>query len=161
MEEQIIFKADFPLGILTVYEDYCVMKAKKNATTLMVTGTFNSGEKRFYYSDLTAIQFREPGFLSAGYIQFEYPGSGNAGNGDPFKSENSFIVQKQFAELGRKIYEYINRRIAESKKSKTNQPSATVAVSSAEELKRFKELLDLGVITQEEFDIKKKQILGL
>ena len=33
--------------------------------------------------------------------------------------------------------------------------------SPAEELKKFKELLDMGIITQEEFDAKKKQILGL
>ncbi len=29
------------------------------------------------------------------------------------------------------------------------------------ELAKFKELLDMGVITQEEFDAKKKQLLGL
>ena len=29
------------------------------------------------------------------------------------------------------------------------------------ELKKFKELLDMGIITQEEFDAKKKQLLGL
>jgi predicted Zn-dependent peptidase len=34
-------------------------------------------------------------------------------------------------------------------------------VSTADELKKFKELLDSGVITQEEFDAKKKQLLGL
>ncbi len=34
-------------------------------------------------------------------------------------------------------------------------------VSSADELKKFKELLDMGAITQEEFDAKKKQLLGL
>lgn len=33
--------------------------------------------------------------------------------------------------------------------------------SSAEQLKSFKDLLDSGVITQEEFDAKKKQLLGL
>ena len=33
--------------------------------------------------------------------------------------------------------------------------------SDADELKKFKELLDSGVITQEEFDAKKKQLLGL
>ena len=33
--------------------------------------------------------------------------------------------------------------------------------SNADELKKFKELLDSGVITQEEFDAKKKQLLGL
>jgi primosomal protein N' (replication factor Y) len=33
--------------------------------------------------------------------------------------------------------------------------------SQADELKKFKDLLDSGVITQEEFDQKKKQLLGL
>ena len=33
--------------------------------------------------------------------------------------------------------------------------------SMADELKKFKDLLDSGVITQEEFDAKKKQLLGL
>lgn len=33
--------------------------------------------------------------------------------------------------------------------------------SNAEELKKFKELLDSGIITQEEFDKKKKQLLDL
>lgn len=34
-------------------------------------------------------------------------------------------------------------------------------LGSAEELKKFKELLDMGAITQEEFDAKKKQLLDL
>ena len=34
-------------------------------------------------------------------------------------------------------------------------------VSGAEELKKYKELLDQGIISPEEFDAKKKQILGL
>lgn len=34
-------------------------------------------------------------------------------------------------------------------------------ISNAEELKKYKELLDNGIITQEEFDGKKKQLLGL
>jgi hypothetical protein len=33
--------------------------------------------------------------------------------------------------------------------------------SAADELKKFKELLDIGAITQEEFDAKKKELLGL
>ena len=33
--------------------------------------------------------------------------------------------------------------------------------SSADEIKKYKELLDIGAITQEEFDIKKKQLLDL
>ena len=33
--------------------------------------------------------------------------------------------------------------------------------SHADELKKYKELLDSGVISQEEFEAKKKQLLGL
>ena len=33
--------------------------------------------------------------------------------------------------------------------------------SNAEELIKYKQLLDMGIITQEEFDAKKKQLLGL
>ena len=45
----------------------------------------------------------------------------------------------------------------ESQKSATQ----TAAISSADELKKFKDLLDSGIISQEEFDAKKKQLLGL
>ena len=38
---------------------------------------------------------------------------------------------------------------------------AVLSSSSIEDLKAYKQLLDDGVITQEEFDAKKKQILGL
>lgn len=36
-----------------------------------------------------------------------------------------------------------------------------IKIGVADELKKFKELLDSGVITQEDFDAKKKQLLGL
>ena len=42
-----------------------------------------------------------------------------------------------------------------------SQVANNVTTGTAEELKKFKELLDQGVITQEEFDAKKKQLLGL
>lgn len=32
---------------------------------------------------------------------------------------------------------------------------------AADEIKKYKELLDMGAITQEEFDLKKKQLLGI
>lgn len=37
----------------------------------------------------------------------------------------------------------------------------TIPLSNADELKKYKELLDDGIITQEEFDAKKKQLLNL
>ena len=42
-----------------------------------------------------------------------------------------------------------------------NNAAPVSSVSNADELKKFKELLDMGIISQEEFDAKKKQLLGL
>ena len=43
----------------------------------------------------------------------------------------------------------------------TTEIKQEILPSNADELKKYKELLDGGVITQEEFDAKKKQLLGL
>ena len=57
-----------------------------------------------------------------------------------------------------------NVMTASIKEPVNNQSSAIPKVenvSSADELKKYKDLLDSGVLTQEEFDAKKKQLLGL
>lgn len=52
--------------------------------------------------------------------------------------------------------------LTEKRKNATKAPSSAAnQVSSADELKKFKELLDAGAISQEEYDSKKKQLLGL
>lgn len=52
-------------------------------------------------------------------------------------------------------------RQSDKKPAAQPQPAAAAPGSTTEELKKYKELLDTGVITQEEFDAKKKQLLGL
>lgn len=42
-----------------------------------------------------------------------------------------------------------------------NIPTGAAVQSAADEIKKWKELLETGAITQEEFDAKKKQLLGL
>ena len=51
--------------------------------------------------------------------------------------------------------------IFDGNKPPVNTVSTTIATSGADEIKKYKELLDSGIITQEEFDAKKKQLLGL
>ena len=43
----------------------------------------------------------------------------------------------------------------------TTEIKQEIQPNSADELKKYKELLEIGVISQEEFDAKKKQLLGL
>lgn len=57
----------------------------------------------------------------------------------------------------------VHKTITELLLSRQNEAKAknAPAASSADELSKFKDLLDKGIITQEEFDAKKKQLLGL
>ncbi|MBP3937097.1 MAG: SHOCT domain-containing protein [Clostridia bacterium] len=61
------------------------------------------------------------------------------------------------------IYKVLNNLLIERQQEKVNATVAAVAPKSdeADQLKKYKDLLDSGVITQEEFDAKKKQLLGL
>ena len=65
------------------------------------------------------------------------------------------------------VYEEIKKILADRQEKEIKVKSAapvtniTQEQSSADELKKFKDLLDSGIITQEEFDAKKKQLLGL
>lgn len=61
------------------------------------------------------------------------------------------------------IYTVMNDLLIERQQKKDNAAvAATVPQSDeADQLKKYKDLLDSGVITQEEFDAKKKQLLGL
>ena len=60
------------------------------------------------------------------------------------------------------IYDIINENLFE-RQQKNNARKILLKQNTtvAEEIKSFKELLDMGAITQEEFDAKKKELLGL
>lgn len=61
------------------------------------------------------------------------------------------------------IYQVISNLLIERQQEKSTPAPVVEAPKSdeADQLKKYKELLDSGVITQEEFDAKKKQLLGL
>lgn len=72
----------------------------------------------------------------------------------------SFKLINNRDEIHSLISKLIMERQKEEKtktKTVTQQPNST----NADEIKKYKELLDSGTITQEEFDAKKKQLLGL
>lgn len=64
---------------------------------------------------------------------------------------------EMFASLSSLIVERQSQKTAMKQENK-EEP---LPLSQADELKKFKQLLDDGIITQEEYDEKKKQLLGL
>jgi hypothetical protein len=62
------------------------------------------------------------------------------------------------------VFNVISNVLLERQENKNNELSFAkhdAPQSEADELKKYKDLLDSGIITQEEFDAKKKQLLGL
>ena len=75
-----------------------------------------------------------------------------------FKTEEKCDVLNEKME---EIANYIRKKIDEIKTAGDKPTTVVNAISPAEELKKMKELLDMDIITQEEFDAKKKQLLGI
>ena len=76
------------------------------------------------------------------------------------ENENLITYLPKYQEEVDKIYDYVNNKILEINQVKT-QPSQVVQneVSPMAKLKEAKELLDMGVISQEEFDEIKSKCL--
>ena len=144
---------------IDVYDDKVVLTVKVGLGSLL-TGNVSDGEKTIYYSDCIGIQFKKSGF-QIGYLHFETAGGIMNNRASNFFNENTFTwdTSKQSNEKMEEVANYCKGKVDEYKSGKHNQSAA--APSPADELKKFKALLDMGVISQEEFDAKKKQILGL
>ena len=148
---------------LRVYENKCIFKVSITVGSIL-TQNATDGEKTIYYSDVIGVQFKPSG-LAIGYLQLETASSSGNNKTSNFFNENSFTYEPQNItnEEMEKVVAYIRERVEACKEAKNNPVIAApvAAVSVADEIKKFKELLDMGAITQEEFDAKKKQLLGL
>ena len=149
--------------ILDVYENKVVFSSTKSTSTL-VTGLIFSesvtqGEKTIYYKDVIGVQYK-PSSIADGYIQIETAAGGMTSTSSQYSGENAIQFSgKKNNEEAEIIVSFIRKQVEEIK----NAPAGggVQQISTADELKKYKELLDLGVLTQEEFDVKKKQFLGL
>lgn len=143
--------------MLNVYDDHITLSQIKNIRTILTSDWFQ-GEKEILYCDISSVQYRPSSKLILGYLQFEVPGVRTGSN---FGSENSWTFDSAMNEIAKEVCEYVKNRIREIKQPSAATVQAQNSVSPAEELLKLKELLDLGIITQDEFDSKKKQLLGL
>lgn len=118
------------------------------------------GSKTIPISEIKSIQVKPCGF-TIGYIQFGIGGGMESRGGlkDAHSDENTitFSTTKD-NRIAQNIKMYIENLLF----NKSNvQTVINQTVSTADEIKKYKELLDEGVISKEEFNAKKKQLLGL
>ena len=77
-----------------------------------------------------------------------------------FYNENSFVYIKHSAlsmEKIREVASFIKEQINKSKKCVDDMPRI---ISVADEILKFKQLLDMGAITEAEYEKKKKELLN-
>ena len=144
---------------LFVYDDKVVIVGKK----------FNKGmgEKSIPLASISAVQLVPSTRLVYGHIAFNVLGEvADSSNlyGTKIRakqSENTVTVKKPADD---EILKKVKAFVEQAKENATKSQATTIiqqAATPAEELKKMKELLDMGIITQAEFDAKKKQLLGL
>ena len=89
-----------------------------------------------------------------GWLDIDYPGAPKRKKG-----ETRFTFTKKHLNEMIEIKNFIQEKVAKAHMPNINIQNS-VTGSSADEILKLKQLLDMGAITQEEFDEQKKKILG-
>ena len=143
-------------GQLELYEDKIIIR-RKGALAKMTQGFFK-GDKTNYINQITGIQVKPGTLWTNGYIQITVPGGIESKKGlldDATLDENTVAFTSKDNELVNQIKSKIEELMSQQRMGHMINQS-----SPADEIRKYKELLDDGVITQEEFEQKKKQLLG-
>jgi hypothetical protein len=107
------------------------------------------------YDQISSVAITEGGWLSSPFIQILSGGERVINDSNvAMNSPNCVVFTKHEMEGAVKLKAEIERRVLESKVKHKAAP-----ISGADELMKFAELLKSGVISQEEFETKKKKIL--
>ena len=153
-------------GTIIAYDDRVVISRQG----LMAVSTHGfKGDKTFFYTDLASIEYKKPGATN-GYLHFVTPGSVSKSpkvnlfgtSKDTLEDENTVTLRafnKDVPSESEKLYNLILEQMQQAKTP--NVSNNNTPLSGADEILKYKSLLDSGIITQAEFDAKKKQILNL
>ena len=137
----IILFIIFPIGLLFIISSFSTKYQTLTVTKHNIRGTYGNLGKRHFdlpMDSVTSIQFTKGGILV-------------------ISTPSQKIIYGSILNA-EDIVSVINDII----KNRQNHSETIISEqSSADEIKKFKDLLDADVITQEEFDAKKKQLLGL
>lgn len=141
-----------------------IVKIEGNFIRLKRKGALNflnhglDGEKTIDINNMTGIQIKKANFFTNGYIQFIFMGSQESKRGvmAAATDENTVMFTKREQKMAEEIKVYIESILVNKSKSQV-----AASVSGADEILKYKELLDQGIITEEDFQAKKKQLLGI
>ena len=132
-------------GSIELYEDKVTIKRKSALAFL---------------TQVSAVQFKNAGIMTSGYLQLTVTG-GNESRGGLFagvNDENTVMFLKKNQPEFIKIKKDIESKLSLIDSAQTVNAGTT---SNLDELEKLASLRDKDIITEDEFNLKKKQLLGL
>ena len=143
-------------GTVVLFENRVVISRPKTLLSAVAHGL--KGDKEIRLTKIASVQLRQPGLLP-GYIQFETSGGGTSQRGiqEAATDENTVGLVASQWDTFVKFKTAVDAAMDRAERPSAPAPAGMTAV---EQLKQWKDLLDAGAITQEEFAIQKRKILG-
>lgn len=148
-----------------------IIKINGNTLTISRPGLMSkmslgfTGDKTIMINQISGVQIKKVG-LARGYIQFIMAGTKEVKSGiiGGKIDENVVYSDSSFKKSNKQInddFEEIKKYIEDFNSNQNNTTVVQNVKSPVEQVKELKELLDMGAISQEEFDKKKKELLNL
>lgn len=128
------------------------------ATRMAAVGVFALAAPKSNTKGSIGSKFYYVLHTTSGDIELEYninSGSGGGSMGEMNRNITKMMLNKQEA-----VANNIRRFVAEHATGKPVQPQQAQSISAADELERYAQFKDKGIITQTEFDAKKKELLS-
>jgi len=116
-------------------------------------------ERDILISQIVSIQFVRAGVLSNGYIELKLMHYDESHKDDPDREPDDVIIS--FRPGQQKAFEAFREMLEAKMPAAGVTRTATPATTDLDQLEKLASLLDKGIITEEEFSRKKKQLLGL
>ena len=131
---------------------------EKSEITLKIPGFFSGKSRHIVYQQIEGVNIDTP-MIGYSTITFVVGGEKVVAHGFT-KSEVKEIKQICSERISANSPKSQSEIIAEAISSAVGNANTNGQISVADELKKLKELLDCGVITQQEFEEQKNKLLG-
>jgi hypothetical protein len=153
--------------VLRVYEDRVFISEKKQYKKMTQE---DIDQNSLYFNEITSIEFLNCTGWKPGVIEFHYPINLKRlrDQYSGFTLENVFKfngaslpLAKEMANKMHYVHNFVQNKVLDCQVEEEHKETVVTNGSAADEILKFKALLDQQIITQEEFEAKKKQLLGL
>lgn len=126
------------------------------------------GNRAIFYSDISSIEFKKSGLIG-GYMKFILAGTDERkrtgfgyGITKNFKDQNSLALIPGTNKKAIEIYNFILKKMEDARRNANvviNNSNNTNELNYLEELEKLADLKEKGILSEEEFNSKKQQIL--